>query len=206
MTSPTPPDPIQPLRSARLYLRPLEPEDATTVAGWYRDARILTLMGELPGSIDRRRARLEASVASQGEDHFAFVICRIGDDAPIGRADLFDLDLRQGSAQLGITIGIPALWGRGLGTEAVEVLEDFAFGQLRLERLWLATDAENLRARAAYAKAGFVEEGILRRSYYQDGRFVDEVRMALLHDEWAAQTRRRSWELVAEAVEAEREP
>ena len=37
---------------------------------------------------------------------------------------------------------------------------DFAFGELRMERLWLDTDAHNERAQAVYRKAGFSVEGI----------------------------------------------
>jgi RimJ/RimL family protein N-acetyltransferase len=120
------------------------------------------------------------------------VICRRADSEPVGRTDVFEIDRHNGSAAFGITIGDPALWGQGLGTDAINVVVDFAFGQLRLERLWLGTDANNTRAQGAYAKAGFTVEGRLRHAYYQDGKFVDEIRMAMLRDEWAALTRPRS--------------
>ena len=114
--------------------------------------------------------------------------------------DLFDLDRQNGSAAFGITIGDPLDWGQGLGTDAVNAIADFAFGQLRLERLWLDTDDHNTRAQAAYAKAGFVVEGRLRRAFYQDGRWSDDIRMAMLRSEWETLSRKRSWELAAEAV------
>ena len=63
---------------------------------------------------------------------------------------------------------------------------DFCFGQLRLERVWLVTDSVNERAQHMYRKAGLVEEGRLRRAFYQDGIFQDDVRMAILRDEWEA--------------------
>jgi len=119
----------------------------------------------------------------------------------ISRTDVFELDRHNGSAAFGITIGEPALWGRGLGTDAVDAVVDFTFEQLRLERLWLGTDARNDRARAAYAKAGFTVEGRLRHVFFQDGEFVDEIRMSMLREEWAALPRAKSWEL-AEAAEA----
>jgi RimJ/RimL family protein N-acetyltransferase len=45
-----------------------------------------------------------------------------------------------------------------------------------------------------YRKAGMVEEGRLRRAFYQDGIFQDDVRMAILRADWEALVRRRSWE------------
>jgi RimJ/RimL family protein N-acetyltransferase len=96
----------------------------------------------------------------------------------------------------------PEQWGKGYGTDAVNALVDFAFGQLRLERVWLDTDIGNARAQAAYLKAGFVREGVLRHSWFQDGRWSDDVRMAMIRDDWTALTRPRSWDLVAAELEA----
>jgi RimJ/RimL family protein N-acetyltransferase len=70
-----------------------------------------------------------------------------------------------------------------------------------MERVWLGTSDDNERAQAAYRKAGFTLEGTMRHAYYQDGRWSDELRMAILRDEWAALPRPRSWELAARAAE-----
>ena len=45
-----------------------------------------------------------------------------------------------------------------------------------------------------YAKAGMVEEGRLRRAFFQDGVFQDDVRMAILREDWQRLERRRSWD------------
>jgi RimJ/RimL family protein N-acetyltransferase len=201
----SPDRPIRGLRGTLVYLRPLEADDAEVIHRWFEDTRIATLMGELPRSLSRRRQQYESNVADQGSGYFLFVICRLEDDRPVGRTDLFDIDRQNGSAAFGITIGDPASWGNGYGTDAVNALVDFAFGQLRLERVWLDTDAHNARAQAVYAKAGFVREGVLRRAFYQDGRWSDDVRMAMIREEWVALTRPRSWDLAAAEIDA-REP
>jgi RimJ/RimL family protein N-acetyltransferase len=195
--------PVRGLRGQRVYLRPLEPSDADVVHGWYEDTRIQTLMGDPPMSSAARRRRYEDAVKADGTEVFRFVICLLEDDRPIGRTDLFEIDRQNGSCAFGITIGLPELWGQGLGTDAVNALVDFAFGQLRMERMWLDTDDHNARAHAAYRKAGFTEEGRFRRAFYQDGRWSDDIRMAMLRDEWEALTRPRSWDLAAAAIEAD---
>lgn len=86
--------------------------------------------------------------------------------------------------------------GKGLGTDAVNALVDFGFGELRLERVWLSTDAENARAQRAYAKAGFVVEARRRHAWVENGRMLDEIRMSLLRDEWLALPRKRSWDYI----------
>jgi RimJ/RimL family protein N-acetyltransferase len=186
------PNPL--IRGERVYLRALEPEDAEHIHRWYQHADTARLMGEWPRSLARRRADAETATREGGRDWFAFVICRIEDDEPIGRADVFEVDRLNGSAGFGMAIGEHRRRGQGLGTDTVNAILDFCFGQLRLERVWLVTDSVNEIAQRMYAKAGMVEEGRLRRAFYQDGTFQDDVRMAILRDEWEALTRKRSWE------------
>ena len=194
--------PVRGLRGELVYLRPLEPADVDVVHRWYEDVRVQALMGDPPISRADRHRRYEEAVKSADADVFRFMICLLDEDRRIGRTDLFDLDRQNGSCAFGITIGEPELWSHGLGTDAVNALMDFAFGQLRMERVWLDTDALNERAQAAYAKAGFTQEGRFRRAFYQDGRWSDDIRMALLREEWEALPRARSWELAAREYEA----
>jgi ribosomal-protein-alanine N-acetyltransferase len=188
------PRPNPPVRGERVYLRALEPSDVEHVHRWYGHADTARLMGEQPRSFAHRRADAEAEVAKAGRDWFAFVICLLADDRPIGRADVFRIDRINGSAGFGIAIGEHELRGAGLGTDAVNAIADFCFGQLRLERLWLVTDSVNARAQHVYEKAGFVREGLLRKAFYQDGVFQDDVMMAMLRSEWDALPRKRSWD------------
>ena len=186
------PNPL--LRGAHVYLRAVEPEDAERIHAWYAHADTARLMGEFPRSLARRRADAETATREVGRDWYAFVICLLDDDAPVGRMDLFEIDRVNGSAGFGMAIGEHAQRGQGLGTDAVNVILDFCFGQLRLERVWLVTDEVNERAQHMYRKAGLVEEGRLRRAFYQDGRFQDDVRMAIIRSDWAALDRKRSWD------------
>lgn len=191
--------PVRAPRGEHVYLRPLEPDDAEVVHGWYADDRFRITMGESPMSLARRRRRYE-DVATRAEDDVVrFVICRIEDDVPVGRADIFMIDHPNGSCGFGIGIGDASLRGQGLGTDAVGALVDYAFGELRMERVWLDTEASNTRAQATYRKAGFTEEGRLRHAWFVDGVHVDGVRMSLLRDEWLALPRPRSWDRTIEA-------
>ena len=198
--------PMRGLRGRLVYLRPLEPDDVDLVASWYADDRFRLLMGDPPMSVARRRHRYEQTVADDGSDVARWVICRLEDDRPVGRLDLFEIDRTNGTCAFGIGIGDPADRSHGYGSDAVDAIVDYAFGQLRMERVWLATDADNLHAQATYRKAGFSEEGRLRHAFFQDGRFIDEIRMAIRRDEWLALPRQRSWDHLAEADTAERAP
>jgi len=187
------------IRGALVYLRPLEPDDLETTHRWGRDAEYARLIGEPPRSLTQRKRRFDDLLAEHGRSLYLFAICRLQDDALIGRLDLFDVDRLNGSAAFGLGIGDRELWGKGYGTDAVCAVVDFAFGELRLERVWLGTDAENGRAHRAYEKAGFKVEARLRRAFVDRGRLVDEIRMSLLREEWESLPRRKSWEFDEES-------
>ncbi len=191
--------PVRGPRGELVYLRPLEPDDADVVHGWYADDRFRIGMGESPTSLARRRRRYEEVAARPESDVLRFVVCALADDRPVGRADLFMIDHANGSCGFGIGIGAATDRGRGYGTDAVGALVDFAFGELRMERVWLDTEASNARALAVYRKAGFTDEGPLRHAWFVDGGHMDGRRMSMLREEWLALGRRRSWDLTSEA-------
>ncbi len=177
------------IESGRVFLRPIERADAELSHRWRSSADVAAL-ASLPGSMSLAQVeqRIDRMPERHGEEAFAFVICLLADAKPIGEAMLFELDRRNGSAELGIFIGEASEWGKGYGTDAVNALVDYGFAALRLERIWLNVWTENDRARRAYEKAGFVHEGTLRHDRYEGGRFTDGHILSILRSEWLSRS------------------
>jgi RimJ/RimL family protein N-acetyltransferase len=183
------------LRGERVYLRPAERSDLPTFVRWLADAetkRFLALRA--PFSLAMEEKWFDTLVEQQGRDRYHFVICLLEDGRPIGATDLREINLENGSAAFGIMIGEKDRRGRGYGTDALNALCDFGFGQLRLERIELDVYEANMPAQRSYEKAGFRVEGVLRHGHFADGQFMDVVRMSLLREDWLHQERPRSWE------------
>ena len=179
------------IQGERVFLRPFEPTDAELYRRWRADAEPMALAGwkdRAPLSLAQSAARMERVANDQGKDVFTFVICLLADERPIGEVMLAELDLVNGSAELGIFIGEVAEWGKGYGTDAVNAIVGFGFGELRLERIWLEVWTENPRAQRAYEKAGFVLEATLRNDRYEGGRFTSGHVMSILRDEWLSRS------------------
>lgn len=122
----------------------------------------------------------EAWFAGLNCDNFrAFFAIRNGQDL-IGSLQLVDIHPVHQTAELIVRIGSHEQRGKGFGTEALKLAVAFAFADLNLQRVWLRVFANNARAIAAYRKAGFTEEGIMRRAAWINGAWVDEVVMAVL--------------------------
>jgi RimJ/RimL family protein N-acetyltransferase len=100
----------------------------------------------------------------------------------LGFVQLIDIDPIHRTAELTIRIGNDENRNQGAGSEAVELIVDFAFRDRNLQRVWLRVFATNKRAIRAYEKAGLKKEGLSRRARFIDGRWVDEILMAVLRD------------------------
>jgi diamine N-acetyltransferase len=170
-----------------VYLRAAEREDIPLFVRWFNDWRTTRTLGmRAPLSIPLEEQWFEDMLASQGKDGYLFVACLLEDDRPLGTIGLFALDLVNGNAGLGISVGDEADRGQGHGSDMLRALLRFAFASLRLERVWLDVYDINESARHVYERAGFVHEGTLRSHAFREGRYLDVVRMGILADEWRA--------------------
>lgn len=75
---------------------------------------------------------------------------------------------------------VPHATDRGIGTEAMRLLLEYAFDRVRLHRVQLEVFDYNPRARRAYEKCGFEVEGRLREALHWDGEWHDVLVMAAL--------------------------
>jgi RimJ/RimL family protein N-acetyltransferase len=190
------PRPIPTLRGQQTFLRPAERADLEDFVRWFSDAETTQYLAlRAPFSMALEEQWFTGMLEKQGKTDWHFVICLIEDGRAIGTAGLHQVDNENGSAAFGISIGDKSMWNQGHGTDALRTICDFGFGQLRFERIWLEVYEPNLRAQRSYEKAGFVKEGTLRHALFRDGAHRDVLLYALLREEWAAQSRAKTWEI-----------
>jgi len=73
--------------------------------------------------------------------------------------------------------------GRGIVTEAVQLLVDYLFASKKEHRIQLAIVPENAASRRIAEKCGFALEGTARGAFFNDGRNQDVVLYSLLRDD-----------------------
>lgn len=172
------------LRGERTLLRPATEQDLATIDAWWNDPEqaILQHSTVLPAPAGRTAELLRAWSANASAGAVGFAVVELSDATLAGHATLYGGALPQRCATLAIILG-PHAVGRGLGPDAVGTLVDYGFDELGLHRIELRTAAFNTRARAAYRRAGFVEEGVRRDAFFHAGAFHDEVLMSVLSHE-----------------------
>jgi ribosomal-protein-serine acetyltransferase len=74
--------------------------------------------------------------------------------------------------------------GKGIVTDACRVLINYAFAELKMNRVEIHCATENARSRQIPERLNFKLEGVLRQSEWRHTRFFDMAIYSLLAEEW----------------------
>ncbi|TWB15841.1 RimJ/RimL family protein N-acetyltransferase [Rhizobium sp. ERR 1071] len=173
------------LKGRNVRLRPPCAEDADVRFALGTNAEIAEMYGVNKEDIEPiTREGATRWVQGLADQPHAWVIEIDGVFAGIIRLD--NVNRQDRRATMAIGIYNPALLGKGFGTEAITLLLDHAFGEMRLHRIGIRVLAYNERAIRAYEKCGFIVEGRERETAYVNGRWHDDIMMGLLDREFSA--------------------
>ncbi len=167
-------------------LTAVEPADHATIAAWSNDGDFSRNLrtGAAPESVEQVAAFAEREAADTTRHGFAI---RLVDAADIiGIATIKDIEWSNRTGWLALGIGSPDHRGKGLGSETVRLLVEFAFDELNLHRLGLTVAAYNRRAIAVYEGLGFLREGTVREAIERDGERHDLFIYGLLAADWTS--------------------
>ncbi len=156
-------------------------------AKWSRDSEFYQLFDSdptLPRNAKRAQEHFRERAEKDRAGDFPFLVQAPQDERLIGEGALMHAFSPHHNAWVAIGIGERELWGKGYGSDALNLLLRFAFQELNLHRVNLGTFEYNPRAIRAYEKIGFVHEGRVRRSMRRDGKRWDNVYMGILREEW----------------------
>lgn len=175
------------LPGEKVFLTPLDIENAETARAWINDPEVNTwlLSGHIPVSREGERAFYEQSEAAlQDGTGYRFEIHVADDGRYIGNCGLDDVDRVHRHAEVGICIGSLADQNRGFGRDAIVTLLRFGFDHLGLHRIAIMANDENERALHMYRSIGFTEVGRERETVYMRGRFRDHICLDMLEHEF----------------------
>jgi [ribosomal protein S5]-alanine N-acetyltransferase len=86
-------------------------------------------------------------------------------------------DVERCSAEIGYWLG-ESFWGKGIMTTALVRVTEFAFKEFNLTRVFAVPYARNAASLRVLEKAGYLYEGVMRRSAIKDGVVLDQLMYA----------------------------
>ena len=121
---------------------------------------------------------VEKEMAEASSTNFAIVV----DGAAVGGIGLtFYTDVFRRSAEIGYWLG-EEFWGKGIVTEAVRALTDYAFSNFDLCRVYAGVFEWNPASMRVLEKAGYQFEARLKKQITKDGRTMDQFIYAIVRE------------------------
>ena len=150
------------LRTPRLVLRePAAGDAAAVLAAWSADPEATRYLTWRPhGSLRDAEVALAQRIdrLAAGAEYSWFL--ELGASGPIGVVSAWPA---AGALELGFVLS-RGLWGRGLATEAVAAVAEWALSAPEVPLLFATCDAENLASARVLEKSGFTCRGAFERA------------------------------------------
>jgi RimJ/RimL family protein N-acetyltransferase len=173
------------LRGRYVLLEPLQPAHADGLRAAAEDGRLWETWYTnvpMPAEVD---AWIASALAMQADgDALAFAVRDAGGRV-VGTTRYYDMVPATPRLQIGYTWYARSAQRTGLNTEAKLLLLGHAFETLGCASVGLQTSTHNTASRAAIARLGATQEGILRHHLrHRDGSLRDTVNFSIIDSEW----------------------
>jgi RimJ/RimL family protein N-acetyltransferase len=193
---------IAKLSGSRVYLEFLSPAHREAIRPLAKNEVIWEFNKMLPGDDSYDAAYdsyFDAALDKNGlGGQQTFVIKKTDDNSIIGMTRFYEISPKEKTVLIGYTWYVPAVWGKVYNKECKLLLLQYAFENMKFNRVELRVAHQNVRSQKAVEKIGAVKEGILRKhGYRNDGSIRHTVVYSIIDDEWP-QTKEKLSGLIAD--------
>ena len=146
------------LETERLLLRKFKPEDKEKLIELLNDKEVSKWTERIPFPYQEKHA--EWWITNDPPNNYIYAIVKKYEGILIGGTNITT------KGEIGCWIG-RKYWNRGFGSESIERIKQFGFTELKLDKLWSATQKENKPVFRLMEKTGFTR--VVDRPYYVKG-------------------------------------
>ncbi|NLV17238.1 MAG: GNAT family N-acetyltransferase [Syntrophomonadaceae bacterium] len=170
------------LENINIELNPFEEKHLERTLQWVNDIEIMNRINRvLPVTMFEHQEWFKKITLDSRQVVFAIENKATGNH--LGNCGLRDIDYRSRKAELWIYLG-SNYHRHGTGTIATQLLIDYGFSYLNLNRIYLYTLEYNEAAIRTFSHCGMVEEGRFRQDVFICNRYYDTIRMAILRSNY----------------------
>lgn len=170
------------LEGRNISLRPFHSSDISpTYLSWLNDSEVNKYSGRryFPTSESQAKKYLN----NLKENEMILAICKKDDGKHIGNIKFGPINFFHKSAEISILIGDKLEWGKGYASESIYLLVKHLFQKLNLNRIESGS-INPAFSKIVIQKLGWTKEGVLRKAFIFDGKYVDIEKFSILKDEF----------------------
>jgi len=157
-------------------LRPFKTSDAELWQIWDSDPEIQAFMPEPFNDVQNIEEQYKYIKECGADEEGFYWSIESKDGTTIGTIALTEFNSHHQVANLGIVIGDKNYWGKGVATEAIRTLVNYAFEHLNICRISAEAEDGNIGMMKAFEKVGFKQDGI-----FESARVKNNQRISVYH-------------------------
>jgi RimJ/RimL family protein N-acetyltransferase len=168
-----------------IYLREVRESDVNEYYyNWLCDPEINQFLETryFPHSQENIREFVKSMDGNSNE--ILLAICDSDTHKHIGNIKLGPINWIHRYADISLLVGDKSYWGKGIATEAIRLVTEFAFYSLNLHKVKAGCYAMNIGSRKAFEKVGFVLEGELKKQWILNGEFQNQLCLGLCVEDY----------------------
>ncbi|MEK7228136.1 MAG: GNAT family protein [Patescibacteria group bacterium] len=175
--------PIIFLEGKRLCLRPVDLSDLDVLQSYANDPEVRRYLTNVMPVSKLDEETWIKKVMTRGSDVIVAVVLKKGDKL-LGTMALMKINHIDGTAETGSMLGAKEEWNKGYAREAKMLLLDYAFQTLNLRKVCSLAFVANKGSIKHNLNCGYKIEGIRKKHYYRDGKYYDQVLLAIFKQDW----------------------
>jgi ribosomal-protein-alanine N-acetyltransferase len=159
------------LNGEKIYLRPITESDVgPRYVAWLNDKEVNQFLETRfsEQTLESILTFVQSKIGSS--DEFLFAICLKDSDLHIGNIKLGPVNPNHKHSDVSLFLGDKSQWGKGFAREAISLITNWAFQELKLEKLKAGCYEPNEGSAKAFEKNGYRREGFLADYVEFDGR------------------------------------
>ncbi|OIQ16317.1 GNAT family protein [Lacinutrix sp. MedPE-SW] len=169
------------LKGEHIYLRALEPEDLEFIYTIENDESIWELSNTItPYSRYLIKQYLEHAHADIYEVKQLRLVISNYENETLGMIDVFDFDVKNKRAGIGILVKETKNRNKGYGSEALKLLVNYCFKHLNLHQLYCNVSEENTASINLFENQGFKQIGLKKDWNLINGNYKNEYLYQLI--------------------------
>lgn len=160
------------IKTERLLLRPFEQDDLENVFSGLSHPEVIRYYGVNFSTLEATQEQIDwfKNQEKSGTGQW-FAICSSDNQVFYGAIGLNDVKKEHKKGEIGFWL-LPEYWGKGIITEAMPPVCEYAFKQMDLHRIEAFVESENRDSKKVLQKFGFVHEGCMRDCEVKNGKFI----------------------------------
>lgn len=162
------------LESDNFYLRNISLDDCNeNYLSWMNDSEVNKFLESrfTTHTIDSLKDFVTSM--NNSDNNIMFAIIDKGSEKHIGNVKLGGIHPIHKYADIGLIIGDKDYWGRGIATNAIKLVSQYAFNELHLRKVFAGVYENNVGSIKAFEKCGFKKSHTKKDTYFFDGKYID---------------------------------